>query len=147
MNIGKRIYFDNVTGDVVYETSERSGNVVETTVEYDISMSKALTERNRESFDYIQLEYRQYAEDFDACNGYLINPESKQLEFSYPDPDGPEPQPSGYRPPLSEKVLNLEKENTGLKLGLAELAEAQEQDQTATQLALAEIVESLGGEK
>ncbi|MCY9545231.1 hypothetical protein M5X02_31890, partial [Paenibacillus alvei] len=63
MEIGRRIYFDIATGSVLVDTGERSGYVMETTLDYDISVYKALNERMRESFDYTELEYEQNAKD------------------------------------------------------------------------------------
>ncbi|SYX85886.1 hypothetical protein [Paenibacillus alvei] len=117
MIIGRRIYFDIATGSVLVDTGERSGNVVETTLDYDISVYKALNERVRESYDYIELEYRQYDESFAACNGYRINPKTKKIEFSYPDPNQPEPV---YRKPLSEEVDELKQSVAELTIMIAQ---------------------------
>lgn len=108
MEIGRRIYYDVVTGEKLVDTGERSGDVFVTTVEHDIKVYKSLSERNRESFDYTELDYGQYAEDFASCNGYRVVPETKQLEFSYPDPNKPEPQQPVYERPLTEQVKSLE---------------------------------------
>ena len=104
MQIGRRIYFDAITGNVLVDTGERQGFVTPTTPEQDIATYTALTERNPDSFAYIDLEYGQYMQDFAACNGYRINPETQQIEFSYPDPNEPEPQEPVYRAPLSEQI-------------------------------------------
>lgn len=109
MKIGRRIYFDKDTGNVIVDVGERRGSVVPTTTEQDIKNYTALSERNRDSFDYIELEYGQYAQDFAECNGYRVNPETKELEFSYPDPNAPEePKEPVYQAPLSEEVKKLE---------------------------------------
>lgn len=83
--LGRRIYYDKSTGNVLVDTGERAGFVVPTTIEQDIATYKILSKRNRETFDYIELEYSQYAQNFAACNGYRVNPETRKLEFSYPD--------------------------------------------------------------
>lgn len=140
--IGTKIYFDKISGEVITIIGQRSGEVVETTLEQDISTYSALTIRNPETFDYIKLEYDQYSQDFAECIGYRVNPETKTLEFSYPDPNEPEaPQP--YQAPLSEKVESLEQEKMILQLALAETIEKQETDKVNNQLALAELVETL----
>lgn len=105
--LGRKIYYDIPTGNVILDTGERQGSVVPTTVEQDVQTYKALSERNRETFDYIELEYGQYARDFAECNGYKVNPETKELEFSYPDPNEPEEEPI-YQKPLSEQINELE---------------------------------------
>lgn len=104
MKIGKRIYYDLSTGNIVLEVCEREGWVIPTTIEQDITVYNELSERNRETFDYVELEFGEYAQDFMECNGYRVNPETKQLEFSYPDPNEPEPQEPIYRTPLSVQV-------------------------------------------
>ncbi|WII39204.1 hypothetical protein [Paenibacillus thiaminolyticus] len=65
-----------------------------------------------------------------------VDEEKAQLYYDYEKPNT-----------LESRIGELLKENTELKMALAELAEAQEQAHTATQLALAEIAESIGGEK
>lgn len=111
--IGRRIYFDLLTGNVILDTGERVGFVVPTTVEQDINTYQALKERVRETFDYTELEFGQYAQDFAECSGYRVNPETKELEFSYPDPNEPEKEPQFIKP-LSTQIA----ENTAYTLDL-----------------------------
>lgn len=110
IQIGRRIYFDIINGDVICDTGEREGLVFITTVEQDISTFKSLSNRNRETFGVLELEYGQYAQDFAECNGYRVNPEIKELEFSYPDPNEEKPQEPVYQKPLSEEVSQLKTE-------------------------------------
>lgn len=110
MKIGRKIYYDKATGDILVDIGERQGSVISTSEEQDIQNYKALSERNRETFDVIELEYGQYRQDFAECNGYRINPETKVLEFSYPDPNEEEPQEPVYQKPLSEEVEYLKTE-------------------------------------
>lgn len=124
MEIGRKIYYEKDTGNVIVDAGEKQGYVKETTVEQDIESYKILSELNRDSFDYIELEYGQYAQDFAESNGYRVNPETKELEFSYPDPS--EPEEPVYRKPLSEEVDELKRrtddtENTVLELLLGGL--------------------------
>lgn len=103
--IGRKIYYEIETGNPIVSTSERQGAVIPTTVEQDIQTYKVLSERNRETFDVIELPYGAYCQDFAEANGYRINPETKEIEFSYPDPNAPEePQEPVYQKPLSEQV-------------------------------------------
>ena len=108
MKIGRKLYYDLITGEVLVDTGEREGNAIKTrTVDQDIAIYTALSEHNRESFDYIELEYGQYAQDFAEANGYRVNPETKTLEFSYPDPNESEPIEPVDIAPLSEQVEEL----------------------------------------
>jgi len=126
MEIGKKIYYDVLTGEELVCTFERKHGFRETTVEEDIAAYKELSERNRDSFDVIQLEYGQYAQDFRECNGYRVNPETKTLEFSYPDPNETEPSEPVYQAPLSEEVEQLREDNNMLVLKVDALSDQNE---------------------
>lgn len=106
VRIGRRIYFDLATGNILVDTGERSGSVVETTVTQDVETYTVLSERKRETFDAIELMYGEFAQDFAECNGYRVNPVTKKVEFSYPDPNEPETPPV-FRESLSEEIKNL----------------------------------------
>jgi len=116
--IGARIYYDIETGEVILNTGERAGHVVELTPEQERERYTALAERVESSYSWIDLEYGQYREDFAICSGYRVNPETKTLEFSYPDPNEPETPPV-YHKPLTEQVAELQDENAFLTLELA----------------------------
>ena len=121
MEIGRRVFYDKQTGIVIVDKGEMTGNVVPTTIEQDIKTYKNLSERNRGTFDVLELEYGQYAQDFAESNGYRVNPETKELEFSYPDPNESEPIEPVYQKPLSEEVERLKQEDLNNKEAIAEL--------------------------
>jgi hypothetical protein len=108
--IGARIYFDKITGNVLVSKGEMQGYVIESTVEQDIISYTVLSERNRSTFDYIQLAFGEYAQDFSECIGFRVNPLTKEIEFSYPDSNAPElPQePVIFQKPLTEQVREIE---------------------------------------
>jgi hypothetical protein len=103
MKIGRKIYYDITTGNVIIDTGEMQGAVIATTIEDDIESFISLSERNRETFDVLELEYGQYVQDFAECNGYRVIPETKELEFSYHDQNEPE-APQIFQRPLFENV-------------------------------------------
>lgn len=106
----KRIYFDIMTGKVIQETGfYDSGMIKPPTIEEEIQKYKILSERNRDTFDVIELELGQYTQDFTECDGYRVDPITKGLEFSYPDPNQPE-APQAFHKPLSEEVKTLKAE-------------------------------------
>lgn len=118
-NIGRRIYYDLATGGIILDKGETM-NGVNTTIEQDIDTFKVLNERVRETYDYIELEYGQYNQDFMESNGRRVNLETKTLEFSYPDPTEPEtPQP--FQPPLSSEVDKLKKRQDATENAVLEL--------------------------
>lgn len=87
MQVGKKIYYEKLTGNVILETSEMQGDVRQTTQEEDFQIFKALSNRNPEAVGCIQLEYGQYSDKFGFYNyhvdivtrtivwGNLINPD------------------------------------------------------------------------
>lgn len=99
--IGRRIYYDKATGNVILDKGEQQGAVVETTVEQDIVNFTALSMRNRETFGFIQLAYGQYAEDFSSCIGVKVNLTTLSLEFVYGE------SPTISQKPLIEQVKEL----------------------------------------
>jgi len=107
MHIRRKIYYDKLTGNVLIDTGEKCGFVTECSIEQDFENYTVLKARVRETVGMIQLEYGQYAQDFRECNGYRVNPETRQIEFSYPDPNQPEPREPIYQKPLSEEIADL----------------------------------------
>lgn len=107
MQIGRKIYYELATGNLIIDTGERSGNVIETTIEQDFAAYAALAERVPATVGMLQLEYGQYAQDFAEASSYRVDlsGEEPTLEFQYRDPEG-HPEPA-YRPPLSEEVADL----------------------------------------
>jgi hypothetical protein len=121
--IGRKIYYDKATGNVIVDTGEKTGAVIETTVDQDFETYQALKERVRDTVGVIQLEFGAYAQDFAQCNGYRVNPETLELEFSYPDPNATDPQEPVYQKPLTEQIEELRQENITTLLALTEVYE------------------------
>jgi hypothetical protein len=118
--IGRKIYYDKSTGNVILDTGEMMGAVIETTVDQDFETYQALKERVHDTVGVIQLEFGQYAQDFAQCNGYRVNPETLELEFSYPDPNEPEAPPV-YVEPLSKQLEETKQAIAELTLLLAQM--------------------------
>lgn len=133
MEIGRKIYFDLETGNIIVDTGERQGSVVPTTVEQDIAAYKDLSERVIGTYAYIELAFGQLAQDFAESNGYRIIvgmiPELpsaegyKALEFSYPDSNNPGVDEPVYQKPLSEEVQELKVAQAATDSTLLELME------------------------
>ena len=105
VRIGRKIFYDSVTGEVIIDSGQYDNALKEKSIEELIETYAVLSERNRKTFDVIELEYDQYAQDFAESNGYRVSPETKQLEFSYPDSNEPEVE-QPYIVPLSEQIAN-----------------------------------------
>lgn len=123
MNIGRMIFYDKVTGEKIVDTGEWSGVNIKKTVNQQIATYKELSERNRDTFDVLELDFGAYSQDFRECNGYRVNVETKTLEFSYPDPNEPNVE-QPYQAPLSEKVKKLELAQSITDTTLLELMES-----------------------
>lgn len=146
MEIGRKLYYDLATGDIVQDTGERGGSVIETTLEQDFAAYKALNERVPETVGMLQLDYGQYAEDFAQASGYRVNVETGELDFSYPDPneDPEQPQEPIYQVPLSAQVAVIATELSSAQLALTDTYEQlliAQGDATSAQVALADLYE------
>src|SRR5690348_4818709 len=64
MQIGRKIYYDLATGNVILTRESRSGGAVDTTTEQDFVTYVALSERVPSTIGEIQLDYGQYDTEF-----------------------------------------------------------------------------------
>ena len=133
----KRIYFDSE--GIPFFMLDLYG---ETTIEKDIQDFKALSERNRDTFDVLELEYGEYAQDFQDGRLIGVDLEKNIPIFEYPNPENPE-EPIVPNVPLSVEVESLKQSEMILQIALAETIEKQETDKINNQIALAELVETL----
>ena len=140
------IYFDKETGQVLQVTGNFEDMWLERydSIEEQIRKHSVLSERNRNTFDVLELPYGAHAQEFAECNGYRVNVETKELEFSYPDPNEPN-APQEFGPPLTEQIEELQKENATIKMAMAEISEVNELENEKTKLALFEIAEMMTG--
>ncbi|WP_379142393.1 hypothetical protein [Paenibacillus sp. sgz500992] len=140
MEIGRKIYFDKATGNVILDTGEKVGDVVKTTREQDFASFKVLTERVEETVGMIELEFGQYATEFlESRFRFRVNPETEELEFFY-GPLDPVETPV-YQKPLTERMANTEAETAGMALELAQTQarlDQSERDQASLLLSLVE---------
>ena len=117
--IGRKIYYELATGDVILIVPEKHGqNAINTTKEQDFQMYDVLTARNPDTVGVIQLEYGQYSAEFQSARSVHVNPETQELQFEYPE----------YHPPLTVQVETLKAENQALR------AESEQLKQKANEL-------------
>jgi hypothetical protein len=62
--IGRKIYYELATGNVILDTGERQGDVIETTEDQDWVMYAALQPYQRSAVGVLQLDFGQYADNF-----------------------------------------------------------------------------------
>jgi hypothetical protein len=82
MNGNRRIFYDKLTGDKIHEIG-RNGSFTLPTIEQDIATFTALSERNRDTFDVLELEFGKHHFEFSQATSYRVNPTTKELEFNY----------------------------------------------------------------
>lgn len=104
MQIGRKIYYDKLTGESILIIPEKF-NGIKTTKEQDFAMYEILSIRNPESVGLIELEYGQYNSDFQSANSVMVDLETGELIFNYPE----------FVKPLSILVDELKTENELLK--------------------------------
>lgn len=122
MKLGRKIFYDKVTGIWFVDTGEWNNGIREKTVDEEIASYPALSERNRETFDVLELPFGAYQQDFAESNGYRVNVDTKTLEFSYPDPNAPEAEPV-YQKPLTSQVQELKLQTQQLNQDLLDLSD------------------------
>ena len=127
MQIGRKIYYELQTGDVVLVVPEKFSGI-QTTKEQDFAMYEALSIRNPETVGVIELEYGQYSSDFQTCNSVRVDVGTGDLLFNYPV----------FEAPLSVQINALRAENTELR------AQNQTLNQQVSDLEMA-IASLLGG--
>lgn len=120
----RRIYYDKETGNKIADVAF-DGGFVPQTVERDIEQFSILSERNRETFDVLELPFGAFAQDFAECTGYRVNVETKTLEFSYPDPNAPD-EPPVFQKPLTEQVLELKQSQVAINRAVENNSTAQQ---------------------
>jgi hypothetical protein len=113
-----RAYYDKLTGNGLKWYALTGGVYRIPTFEEDYATFIELFERNADTIGWIDFESGEYFQDFAQCNGYRVNPQTLELEFSYPDPNATEPQEPVYQKPLTEQVKELEQQNAELLLDL-----------------------------
>ena len=82
--IGKKIYYELTTGNVVLTIPERHNeNAVNTTIEQDFIMFDVLQARNPSLIGVKQMEYREFQNDFDMANSFMIDVTNDRVLFQY----------------------------------------------------------------
>lgn len=83
MNVGRKIYYEIATGNVILDTGERKGSVVPTTKEHDFSVYPVLIGKNINDYDYLELNYGERGNEFINYGSLKVNPITKELTI-YP---------------------------------------------------------------
>lgn len=137
---GKRYLFYELDTGYVLLNEGRNNESIMPSIDRIIEIYPVLSERNRDTFDVLELDFGTYSQDFAECNGYRVNVETKALEFSYPDPNEPTVE-QPYQAPLSEQVKNLE----ATILEMTAYSAAQDERLVMQEQALLELTTTIAG--
>ena len=81
--IGTKIYYCLLTGNVIKVIGDIQGYVKETTFDEDIEIYTELKERDRDTIDLLQFSYGEYPKLSKNASGVMVDLETKELIFSY----------------------------------------------------------------
>lgn len=121
MKIGRKLYYDKLTGNIIIDTGEKQGHVVETTIAQDFQTYRELKERVCETVGCLKLEWGQYKTEFLTCTGFRINLNTKEIEFDFTPEQNEENE---QKKNLQEQIQQLTQENLELRTKLETTAEA-----------------------
>ena len=112
--IGTKVYYCLVTGNVIKIIGDMMGYVKETSFDEDIEIYTELKERDINTIGLLQFEYGEYPKLSQNASGVMVDLETKELIFSY-DELPQEPQEPTELEIIQEKISILEAENKILK--------------------------------
>ena len=115
--LGTKIYYCNITGNVIKVIGDMQGYVKETTFDEDCEIYEELYERNIETIGLLTFEYGEYPILSKNSTGVMVDLETKELIFSY-EPIPTPPPPPTWEEEMENKISILEAENENLKEGL-----------------------------
>lgn len=116
--IGTKIYYCLLTGNVIKIIGDCQGYIRETTFDEDYEIYSELKERNKSSIGVLTFEYGEYPKLSQCSTGVRINLETKELVFSYEELPQEPIKPTKIEI-MQEKISILEAENADLLLDSA----------------------------
>lgn len=116
--IGTKIYYCLLSGNVIKIIGDMQGYVKETTFDEDIEIYTELKERDKSTIGLLQFEYGEYPKLSKKSTGVMVNLETKELIFSYEELPQEPIEPTEIEI-IQNKISILEAENADLLLDSA----------------------------
>ena len=113
--IGTKIYYCNITGNVIKIIGDMQGYIKETTFDEDYEIYAELKERDRNTIGLLQFNYGEYPKLSQGSTGVMVDLETKELIFSYEELPTPPQEPTEIEL-MQDKISILAAENENLKL-------------------------------
>ena len=119
--IGTKIYYCLLTGNVIKIIGDTQGYVRETTFDEDYEIYSELKEREKSSIGLLTFKYGEYPKLSKGSTGVMVNLKTKELIFSYEELPTPPQEPTldEIVQEQGNKISILEGENENLKQELA----------------------------
>ena len=119
--IGTKIYYCLLSGNVIKIIGDMQGYVKETTFNEDIEIYTELKERDRDSIGLLQFNYGEYPKLSQNASGAMVDLQTKELIFSYEElPQEPQ-EPTEFEL-MQEEIKVLKEEINILKTSISELS-------------------------
>lgn len=119
VQIGRKLYYEKITGNVLVDTGERAGDVRETTETEDFAIYSELIGRNPQAVGCIRIAYGHDRDKFGKYS-FHIDPATEKIVWDLTPPQQEEEQ---RKQTLEEKLSQLESENLDLMLALTQVYE------------------------
>ena len=118
--IGTKIYYCLLTGNVIKIIGDSMGYVRETTFSEDIKIYAELKERDIESIGLLQFNYGEYPKLSQNASGVMVDLKTKELIFSYEELPQEPIEPTEIEV-MQNRINQLEEEINKLQYSINEL--------------------------
>ena len=118
--IGTKIYYCLLTGNVIKIIGDMMGYVKETSFDEDIEIYTELKERDINTIGLLQFEYGEYPKLSKNSSGVIVDLETKELIFSYEELPTPPQEPTEIEI-MQEKISQLEEKINKLQTSINEM--------------------------
>lgn len=116
--IGTKIYYCLLTGNVIKIIGDMQGYVRETTFDEDCEIYTELKERDKDTIGLLQFSYGEYPILSKGSTGVMVDLETKELIFSYEELPQEPVEPTEIEI-MQDRISILEAENKILKQELS----------------------------
>ena len=113
--IGTKIYYCNITGNVLVVQGDIQGYVKESTFDEDCEIYVELKDRDKTSIGLLQFEFGEYHKLSQGATGVNVDLETKQPIFTYEELPMIPSEPT-WEEQMENKISILEAENEKLKV-------------------------------
>ena len=118
--IGTKIYYCLITGNVIKIIGDMVGYVRETSFNEDIEIYTELKERDKDSIGLLQFNYGEFLKLSQNSTGVMVDLKTKELIFSYEELPTIPQEPTEIEL-MQEEIKQLKEELTQMQASIASL--------------------------